>query len=306
VKEVKENILSTLIYFDLFKYPLTSSEIYLFLRKKMDQGDFDNILNHLVAAQVVYQFGDYYTLQNNHMLVVRRCETNKSLSELIKQAEKISDRLIKLPYVRGIAMLGSPAKGLTDEKSVIDFFVITAQNRLWLARTLMQAAKELGGLLSKQPRFNLNHFVDEGRLQAKEKNMYTAIDLVSLAPLQGDVTIEQFYGANSWLRHYLPHQIMRISSAKPANTPMIKRLFEYLFDGIVGNLIDSALMMIMTRVWKNRAGKKRVSATGRITIMDAGKHHAKPNISNNEASRIAQYESRISEMIIAPQTLRAN
>jgi hypothetical protein len=301
VKEVKENILATLIYFDLFEYPLTSAEIYSFLRNKLDQSDFHLALKYLVADQSVYQFGDYYTLQNNHMLVVRRYNGNQKASELIKEAEKVSGKLIKFPYVRGIAVAGLLSKKFTED-AVIDLFIITVKNRLWVARTLIYAFKKVSYLVTGQDSFCMNYFLDEEHLAIKQKTIYTAITAVTLVPLQGDTMMEQFYVANSWTRNYLPHRIMRISSAKPAKLSVFKLICERLFNSAIGNAIDNILMKATTQRWKKNAS----NSDGLNTIMDAGKHHIQPDTGNFQSGLIKQYESQVSQTLIEQQNLLAN
>src|ERR1700740_360690 len=85
---VKENILETLAYFDLFDYPLSRAEIYLFLRNKHDFDVFEDALRYLLDGGIIHQFDRFYTLKNDQYLVVRRNEGNKKAAELIKIAEK--------------------------------------------------------------------------------------------------------------------------------------------------------------------------------------------------------------------------
>jgi predicted nucleotidyltransferase len=306
VNDAKENILATLAYFDIFKYPLTSGEIYLFLKNRYDQYDFDLALKYLVASQSVYQFGNFYTLKNDHNLVVRRYNGNQKAAELIKVAGKVGDMLIKFPYVRGIAISGSLSKNFADENSDIDLFIITAKNRLWIARTLMHIFKKLTFLVNKQDYFCMNYYIDEARLEIKEKTIYTAIEVVTLIPLQGDTVIEQFYAANTWTRKFLPNKIMRLSSAKPLKPSLFKTAIEKLFDNPLGNAIDTALMKITNARWNKKTEQRKVNSKGAVMAMDADKHYAKPDPGNFQAQLLAQYESKISQIIVEPQNLLAN
>jgi hypothetical protein len=294
VKEIKEDILATLAYFDLFKHPLTSNEIYLFGRNKLDQADIDIALKYLVAAQSVYQFGDYYTLQNNHMLVVGRLNGNQKTTDLVKEAEVLSNRLIRLPYVRGIAMLGSLSQNLGGDGSDIRLFIITAKNRLWIARMLIRWFKKL----MSQPHLFTDYYIDEDQLAINEKNIYTAIEVVSLIPLQGDTLIEQFYAANSWTRTYLPNKIMRLASAKSSKPSLFKQMFEWLFNNAIGNAIDDVLMRVTAGRWQKKANAG--------IAMKAGKHYAKPDLGKFQSALLAQYQSKISQILIEPQNLLAN
>jgi len=110
LSDIRENILATLAYFDLFNYPITRGEIYLFLQNKYDYEVFDDALNGLLKGGVIYLFDKFYSLKNDHYLVVRRNEGNQKAQELIKIAEKVGSILIKFPYVRGIAISGSLSK----------------------------------------------------------------------------------------------------------------------------------------------------------------------------------------------------
>jgi predicted nucleotidyltransferase len=306
VNEARENILATLTYFDIFKYPLTSGEIYLFLKNKYNQSDFERALKYLVAGQSVYQFSNFYTLRNDHELIIRRYNGNKKAAELIKIAAKVGDMLIKFPYVRGIAISGSLSKNFADENSDIDLFIITAKNRLWIARTLMHAFKKLTYLVNKQDYFCMNYYIDEDQLEIKEKTIYTAIEVVTLIPLQGDTVIEQFYAANSWTREYLPNKIMRISSAKPLKPTLFKLVIEKMLDNRLGNAIDNILMKITAGRWLKKTESKKLNSKGVIMSMDTDKHYAKPDPGNFQANLLEQYQQKISQILITPENLWAN
>ena len=306
MNEAKENILATLAYFDIFKYPLTSGEIYLFLKSKYHQADFELALRYLVAHRAVYQFGNLYSLKNDYALATRRYNGNQKAAELIKVAQKIGDWLICFPYVRGIAISGSLSKNYADEHSDIDLFIITAKNRLWIARTLMHAFKKLTFLVNKQDYFCMNYYIDEAQLEIREKTIYTAVEVVTLIPLQGDTVMEQFYAANSWTREYLPNKIMRLSSAKPLRPSIFKILFEKLFNNFIGDAIDTLLMNVTSARWIKKTEQKKVDSKGAVMAMDTGKHYAKPDPKNFQARLLAQYENRISQMVIEPPNVLAN
>ena len=152
----------------------------------------------------------------------------------------------------------------------------------------------------------MNYYIDEAQLEIKEKTIYTAIEVVTLIPLQGDTIIEQFYAANSWTRNYLPNKIMRISSAKPLKPSLFKVLFEKLLNNRFGNAIDDMLMRITANRWAKKTEQKKVNSKGSVMAMDAGKHYAKPDPGNFQARLLAQYESKISQILVEPQNLQAN
>ena len=297
LSEIKEDILATLAYFDLFSYPITRGEIYLFLQNKYDYEIFDDGLNGLLKEGVIHLFDKFYTLKNDHYLIVRRNEGNKKAEELIKIAEKVGNILIRFPYVRGIAISGSLSKNYADENSDIDLFIITAKNRLWIARTIMHAFKKLTFLVKKEDYFCMNYYIDEQQLEIIEKSIYTAIEIGTLIPLQGDIVFEKFYAANAWIRNFIPNKNMRIATAKLVKPSFLKRLIELLFNNKAGDAIDNMMMNITTKRWLKKTYQKKVNHHGAIMGIVTGKHYAKPDPLNFQSKLLARYENKVSQLL---------
>ncbi len=297
LSEIKENIIATLAYFDLFNYPLTRAEVYLFLKTKYNYESFDEGLKCLLIGGLIYQFDTFYTLKNDHHLAVRRIEGNKKAADLIKIAEKVGNILIRFPYVRGIAISGSLSKNFADEDSDIDLFIITAKNRLWIARTIMHCFKKLTFLVNKEHYFCMNYYIDEQQLEIPEKNIYTAIEIGTLIPLQGDIVFEKFYAANLWTRNFLPNKHMRIASAKPVKTSFIKMLFEWLLSNLVGCAIDKLLMKITANRWLKKTIHKKLNGHGMVLGMVTGKHFAKPDPGNFQSKLLGRYENKLNHIL---------
>nr|WP_294794417.1 hypothetical protein [uncultured Mucilaginibacter sp.] len=305
VPKIKEDILATLAYFDMFNYPLVSSEIYLFLRNKYQPNDFDNALRELVSNRLLFRFGVFYSLKNDHANIERRRNGNKKADDLIKVAERVGDILIKFPYVRGIAISGSLSKNFADDHSDIDLFIITSANRLWLARTLMHLFKKLTYLVNKQDCFCMNYYIDEKQLEIAEKNIYTAIEIVTLIPLQGDTIIEKFYAANTWTHQHLPNKTMRVSTAKPLKFNAFKQLIEAAFNNRLGNALDNLLMKITAKRWMKKTQLNKVNAHGSVMAMATGKHYAKPDPKNFQTRLLQQYEIKTSLILHHPESSMA-
>ncbi|MES2111500.1 MAG: hypothetical protein V4577_22270 [Bacteroidota bacterium] len=296
---VKEHILETLAYFDLFDYPLSRAEIYLFLKNKHDFDVFEDGLRSLLDNGIIYQFDRFYTLKNDHYLVVRRNEGNKKAAELIKIAEKVGGLLIRFPYVRGIAISGSLSKNYADDGSDIDLFIITAKNKLWIARTIMHCFKKLTFLVNKEHLFCMNYYIDERQLEIAEKNIYTAIEVATLIPLQGDIVFEHFFAANTWTREYLPNKNMRVACAKPVKTRLVKSLVELLFNNPLGDKFDNLLMKITGGRWLKKTQQKKLNNHGIVMGMHTGKHFAKPDPKNFQNKLLTRYQYRVDRILSA-------
>ena len=297
LSQTKENILATLAYFDMFSYPLTRAEIYLFLGKKYNYDDFDDALSCLLIEGAIHQFDRFFSLKNDHQLAVRRVEGNSKAEEMIRIAKRVGNILIRFPYVRGVAISGSLSKNFADEYSDIDLFVITAKNRLWVARTLMHCLKKLTFLVNREHYFCMNYYIDERELQIAEKNIYTAIEIGTLLPLEGDIVFEKFYAANTWTRDFLPNKNMRIASAKPSKKAPLKWLFEFLLNGWVGNAVDTMLMKITAQRWRKKTMHHKMNSHGQVLSMITGKHHSKPDPKNFQANLLLKYECKLAALL---------
>jgi hypothetical protein len=145
----------------------------------------------------------------------------------------------------------------------------------------------------------MNYYIDEQQMEIAEKNLYTAIEIGTLIPLQGDTVFEQFYAANTWTREYLPNKNMRIASAKPVKGSFFKTLFEVLFNNSAGNVIDNMLMKITGSRWQKKTEQKKLNSHGIVMGMDTGKHFAKPDPRNFQNKLLARYQYRVDRVLQA-------
>jgi len=119
---IQVNILQTLAYFDIFHYPLTNEEIRNFLSTLSGQSVIDEQLGLLVENKSIYKLNDFYSLQNNFNLAVRRKNGNAKAITEIQKAAKAARILSQFPFVEGLALSGSLSKNFADDNTDIDFF----------------------------------------------------------------------------------------------------------------------------------------------------------------------------------------
>jgi predicted nucleotidyltransferase len=293
----RNNILATLAYFDMWDYPLTYGEIFLFLENKYGQHDFTEALDQLIISKLVFHFDKFYSLKNDYMIAVRRNKGNKKAAELINKAKEVGAFLIRFPYVRGIGISGSLSKNCADDNSDIDFFIITERNRLWLARTFMHMFKKLTFLVGKQHNYCMNYYVDEAKLQIVEKNIYTAIEVATIIPLEGDTTFESFFKTNVWMHDFLPNKCMRLATAKPIKKLWYKALLERLFNNPFGDWLDNVLMRITSGRWNKKTEMKKLNMRGTVMSMAASKHFAKPAPENFQVKLIERYRNKVANLL---------
>jgi len=161
-------------------------------------------------------------------------------------------------------------------------------------------------LVNKQDYLCMNYYIDEQELEIVEKTIYTAIEVVTLIPLQGDAIFERFYAENVWTQQYLPNKIMRLSSAKTVKSSLLKRFTESLFNNTAGNALDNILMKITAGRWSKKTQTGQVNTKGLVMEMDAGKHFAKPDSKNFHYKLLNRYEDKVSKLLHKPESSLAN
>ncbi|MCU7548980.1 hypothetical protein OCK74_07620 [Chitinophagaceae bacterium LB-8] len=277
----------------MFDYPLTEEEIFLFLPNKYPITSVKTSIEALELKNCIYQFDEFYSIQNKANLSRRRKAGNDKAKKLLKTAHKIAHFLSYFPFVRGIGISGSLSKNFADDQSDIDLFIITASNRLWLARTMMHCFKKLTFLLHKQHFFCMNYYIDEEMLQIREKNIYTAIEVVTLLPLYGITVFANFYKSNTWSSVYLPNQFISTTCIQETPLPLFKRTIEFMFNHVVGNYLDNLFMKITTRRWHKKTQQRKLNNRGIVMSMDAGKKYAKPNPMVFQTQLLEIYKKRL-------------
>ncbi len=292
-----QNIVRTLGYFDLFQYPLTRDEIRSFHADDTATATIDAGLEMLINDKQVYRIDEFYSLQNDPSLAQRRRRGNKLAVEQMKRAHRVAKLLSRFPYVKGVAVSGSLSKNFASEKTDIDFFIITEANRLWIARSLMHLYKKFTYLAGHQHWFCMNYYVDEAVPEITEKNIFTAIETVTLLPMQGKTSLDGFISANGWVKNYFP--VRKISTV---NTPEIRpgplrMMIEKIFNGGPGNRIDNWLMRVTEKRWQKKADRKKLNSSGICMGMVVGRHVSKPDPENFQDKIVERYRVKLHQLL---------
>jgi len=276
--KIEISILKVLVYFDLFRYPLTSNEIRLFLDQPVRENEFDKILDELISREKIFHVDEFYSLHNDCSLAERRIKGTERAAVLLLKAEKIAAFLYKFPYTRGIGISGSLSKNFADENADIDYFIITKANRLWIARTLLHIYMKNPFLKNRKQYYCMNYFVDEAKLVIEEKNIYTATELYTVIPMAGNGSIKRFFETNSWSHKYFPNRplpYVKDDLKKPDS--WFKMLAESILNNKLGDWLDNYFLKLTTRRWKKKEDEHRLNANGERMGLKTGKHYSKPN-----------------------------
>lgn len=291
---MKPSILKVLAYFDLFAYPVSAEEIQFFLDRPVDKKLLSEDLQRLVQESYLFRQGDLFSLRNDPSLMLKRLEGNARAASLLKTARRISQFLYQFPFVRGISISGSLSKNYADENADIDFFIITKSGRLWLARTIMHMFKKLSFLTGHQHWFCMNYYVDEAALVIEEKNIFTAIELITLLPVCGGSVVETFFRSNDWASDYFPQYKLR-TGGSIAKDGWLKKFAEFSLDNRLGDRIDDYLCKLTSRRWSQKEKRHKLNIKGNRMGLKTGKHFSKPNPVFFQEKILSLYKKNLEE-----------
>jgi hypothetical protein len=207
------------------------------------------VLNNLVDEKKCCVRDEFYSLSPD---ITKYLEARLLKEEHAKHFFKklpFYTKLIKsFPFVRAIAISGSLSKNIMYDDDDIDYFIVTAPNRLWISRTLLILFKKVF-LLNSKKYFCVNYFVDENNLKIVDENIFTAIEITYLLPVYNRSLIDELKEANSWTKQYFPNFKHPIEIQAITGKNYLKGFIEWILGGWLGNRIDLFFMMLTYKKW---------------------------------------------------------
>jgi len=262
----KESILKTLLYSDIFDYPLSKEEIWKFLisKNKEDKQSFLKYLN--LRNNVIDCKNNFYFIKGRRDIIKKRQQKEKYSLEKIKFAKKIIQKINFIPTVYFIGISGALAMKNSDKDDDIDLFVVTARNSVWTTRLMLVIALNFLRVYRKRNEENvsnkicLNMLVDDSALAFfKDRNdLYTAHEIAQIMPIVNkNKTYEKFVNSNIWIKDFLPNAFSQ-KAVIPfiSKTSFINKAINYLLRIPV---IEFLARSIQFRYMKKRITKETVS-----------------------------------------------
>jgi hypothetical protein len=234
-------VLEAIAYGDVFDYPLTREEIWRALPVETTLAEVDAALapDGSLAGHVVHT-GNFHTLAGRDALFEVRRHRAKDSSRLMRQARTYGSLIARLPFVRMVAVSGSLAVDNAEAGDDIDYLIVTAPGRVWLARSLITLlAVRLARLrgLTVCP----NYVLSESALALPERDAYTARELLQMRPIAGQDVYTRMLAANAWCRDLLPN--WRVGIEMPVEKHSLSARFgERLLGGRLGDSLERWLL----------------------------------------------------------------
>lgn len=224
-KGLKRAVIKTLIYSDIFDYPLTVDELGRFLigyRSSNLEHEFKRIssasakFSELASViknefKLIEKSGEFVFLKGKKNLIEKRIRRNKASERKLKRVRLVTKVLKPVPWIKMMAVTGDVAAGNADKKSDIDMLLVADSKRIWLSRALSLLFLQIFGqrVNAKAKRFKnrvcLNMFIPDNGLE-QAHDLFVANEIARMKVLwRKDNMYQRFLLANSWVEKFLPN-----------------------------------------------------------------------------------------------------
>jgi hypothetical protein len=286
----EQAILRTLLYADIFDYPLTPTEIHHYLLGTTAAPEaVQAALNTSpwLAARVTRVNG-YIAVAGRAALGPLRDKRRQHASSLWPRARRWARLIGCLPFVRMVAVTGALAVDNAPPGDDIDFLIVTAPDRVWLARALAVGLVRLARLCGVG--LCPNYVLSQSALAEERRNLFVAHDLAQMVPLVGQALYAELRAANGWAAAYLPHAHRPLRAehdlAPRGLLRALQRLAEVFLAGRLGDGLEA---------WERRRKLRKFSeaaqAAGSAAILDA--QRVKGHFNDHGVRVLREFESRL-------------
>lgn len=214
---MEKAILKTLIYADIFDYPLKINEIHKWLiGRKVTLRQVEKTLEKMCQVSSVKCQGEYYFLGNRNGLVAQRKRKEKQSTVYLRKAKILSQLLKMVPWIKLVGISGGLALNNAGKKDDIDLFIITDKNRLWISRLFILGLLSLTGQRRKKGEMGkkiagklcINTLLEEDSLEQHSKDIFVAHEVLQMKVLwQRNGVYGKYLEDNSWAFKFLPNWI---------------------------------------------------------------------------------------------------
>lgn len=260
-------ILKTVIFFDLFNYPLTNWEIWQYLNLEIDLGALESKIEELVLSKTLEQKDGFYFLSGRQELTKIRRERYNYANYKIKLARRAAKLFKWLPSVKLVAVANLIGHHNLRNESDVDIFIVSSPHRLWLTRLfctgLMKITRQRPTKECKRNRMCLSFYAATNglameSLRFKPSDPYFDHWFLGLYPIYDtDRYLAYLRFKNPWLKKSFPNSLLLRENF--TNDYLSQNLLDkilYYGANILNFLAKKIQLLIMPKVLKELAGKE--------------------------------------------------
>jgi len=235
------SMILTLVYFSLFKHPLREEEVLTYTHfYPISREEGQAAIRSLLDQGILESREGMLCLRGDGPLVAIRAEREARAAQWQPRVKRSIRVLSHLPFLRGLSVSGSLSKGTQDEDGDIDFFMLTAPNRLWTARFFAALMLKLLPK-SKKINFCLNYCLPEDRLSIPDRSLFSATEVAFLKPVLNPDLFCAFFELNQWVKTYYPNWESPTDPVPDLRYSVLQRIAEWPLTGALGDWVETRI-----------------------------------------------------------------
>jgi hypothetical protein len=303
MQPLEEAILRTILYADVFNFPMRIEEIHHFLLTSISVSQ-TQVIQQIKESPLLRQHLEpghvpYYVLRGRSELIPIRDERERASLKLWPQAVYWGRWLARLPFVRMVAITGALAvRNAAHDDDDLDFILVTQANRVWMARGLAILLVRIGKL--RGVTICPNYVVAETNLAQSRRDTFMAHEVAQMIPVHGWNTYEAFRAENQWVEEQLANaEVPFYHEAEPDFSRLenvLKKMGEFLLGGRLGDSIER---------WEYQRKLKRFQQDTTIphSAAQLDAQHVKGHFNDHGHPVLVKFEQRLRQMGLSQEVL---
>jgi hypothetical protein len=299
VDDLEDAILRTILYADVFNFPLTLAEIHHYLIASSPSNTFaveQALMRSPRLQESLVCIDGYYVRAGRETLVATRQKRETASAALWSDALLYAGWMARLPFVRMVALTGALAVRNAVEGDDIDYILVTRERRVWLARAfaiiVVRLARRRGVLLCP------NYVLSESALAQSRRDIFIAHEMTQMIPLYGRDLYRHMRAANTWVAEQLPNANSALYAPQDEvdvgrGWGRLKSALEVLFGGALADKLED---------WERERKLRRFAPQLRQPHSSAelDDQHVKGHFNDHGHPSLQAYRARLQEYGLNP------
>lgn len=267
--KLETDILNTVIYFDIFDFPLTSFEIWknLYSKEKCNLKEIIDILdNSSLVQEKLDKKESFYFLKNREDIITKRKNNYIISYNKYKKGIKFIKLISHFSCFKSIFISNNMSIDNSKNESDIDLFIVSRKNKIWTSRFISAFIAKILGLRPtekiKKDKICLSIFIDQKDLNLKKvcskKDTHFLYWINQIVPIFDPSNIyKKFVNENSWIKEDLPNALEYKTGYKRLvenniNKKVLRKFSKILFLDFLEKIFKKMEMKIFPISIKNK------------------------------------------------------
>jgi len=301
LQPIENAIIRTILYADVFQFPLTLDEIhhYLIAPAPYPKQAIQEALHSsaFLDAKLIRKAG-FYTLVDKSEYIDERLKSIQAVELQLQYARQYGSWFANLPYVRMVTLTGAlAAQNPASTDDDYDYLIIVEPGRVWFTRAcaiiLVRVARLFGIALCP------NYILSTQDLLQQRQNIFMARELAQMQPIFGMSWYFAMRENNAWTKEYFPNATSPLHDNieyQPSRFfKFIKNGLERVFSGQIGKWLES---------WEFERKRKRFEPAAQQPEAHAivAENQIKGHFQDHGSIILHAYYDRLEEYDLTPQT----